>query len=32
MIRHDFFQAWWETGFTTAIVVLTLTMIEDRLG
>ncbi len=32
MIRHDFFQAWWETGSTTAVVVLTLTMIKDCLG
>jgi len=32
MIRHDFFEAWWETGFPTTIVFLTLTMIEDRLG
>lgn len=32
MIRHDFFEAWWETGFPTTIVFLTLTMIKDRLG
>ena len=32
MIRHDFFQACSETGLTTAVVVLTLTMIEDCLG